>query len=299
MAVGFDTSLDSKAWEHFYEKGTDDIPLHYVRKGNGQPVILLHGWPGFWFDWRYVIPGLSQHCDVIAPDFRGFGDSGKPEIQPSEGYTPGHLASDIINLMNTLNIQKAVFVAHDIGATVSQTIARDYPEYVKGLVLLNPPYPGIGSRRFDASIQKEFWYQHLHSLPLAEMLIGGSADSINHYISHFYHHWKGKKSTITAGDLADIIRVYSRPGHFNKSIAYYKARAAAKTVQAVNQYSSLPIHQTTKVLWGEDDPVIPVSWSDKLGEHFSDVTLETLPGIGHFVPFEAPERVIDAVLALA
>ncbi|PLT34125.1 alpha/beta fold hydrolase [Bacillus sp. V5-8f] len=294
--LGFDTSLASNEWKHYYSTETDNIKLHYVRKGKGEPVILLHGWPGFWFDWRYVIPGLAEHCHVIAPDFRGFGDSDKPDILPSEGYTPEHLARDIINLMAELHIQKAIFVAHDIGATVAQTIAYSYPEYVKGMVLLNPPYPGIGSRRFEPSIQKEFWYQHLHNLPLAETLIGSSTDNIKHYILHFYDHWTGPGSKATIGDLNDILNVYTREGHFNKSILYYKARAAAKTVQAVNQSSKPPIYQTTKVLWGEKDPVIPVSWSDKLREHFFDVSLKTLPEIGHFVPFEAPDTVIETVL---
>lgn len=284
-------------YEHFYGKGSDNTTLHYVRKGKGreQSVILLHGWPGFWFDWRYIIPELAKEYDIIAPDFRGFGLSDKPNLSPEQGYTPEHLAKDIIYLMNHLKLRKAVFVAHDIGATIAQTIAKKYPEHVEGLVLLNPPYAGIGKRRFDPNVQKEFWYQHLHNLPLAETIIGSSKEAIKHYLSFFYEHWVGSKIKTSPRDLEYILNVYCRDDRFIKSIAYYKARAAAKTAQAVTTTRPEPIFQKTKVLWGEEDPVMLVDWSDTLGEYFSNFTLQTLPGIGHFVPFEAPDHVMKAV----
>ncbi|MCM3766338.1 alpha/beta fold hydrolase [Neobacillus niacini] len=280
---------------HFYSRENEGVRLHYVRKGKGAPVILLHGWPGFWYDWRKVIPALSEKFDVIAPDFRGFGNSDKPDLLPHEGYTPEHLASDIFSLIQELELQNVIMVAHDIGATVAQTIVRNYPKSVKGLVLLNPPYPGIGSRRFDPTIQKEFWYQYFHNLPLAEKLISNSKENIKIYLTHFYEHWIGKKARITPEELDTITEVYSRERHFAASIAYYKARAAAKTSKAVNTPTLPPISHETKVLWGEDDPVIPVNWSDKLDEHFSNVSLEILPGVGHFVPFEDPKAVIKKI----
>lgn len=286
--------------EQFYGEGSDHVTLHYVSKGNEQKktVILLHGWPGYWFDWRYVIPGLSEYFYVIAPDLRGFGCSDKPNVTPQEGYTPEHHARDIISLMKHLKKEKVILVAHDIGATVAQTIAKTFPEYVEGLVLLNPPYQGIGTRRFDPSIQKEFWYQHLHNLPLAETLIGNSKDAIKHYITYFYDHWTGSKVKATPEDLEKIVNLYCQEDFFIKSIAYYRARAAAKTVQSIHQTQAAPIRQKTEVLWGEDDPVMLAAWSDKLEDYFSDVSLKKLPGIGHFVPFEAPDEVIDAVIKL-
>jgi pimeloyl-ACP methyl ester carboxylesterase len=286
--------------EHFYGEGSEQVTLHYVREGNEQnkKVILLHGWPGFWFDWRYVIPGLSEYFDVIAPDFRGFGKSDKPNVPPEEGYTPKHHANDIISLMNFLNIEKAILVAHDIGATVAQTIANSFPEYIEGLVLLNPPYQGIGARRFEPAIQKEFWYQHLHNLPLVETIIGNSKEAIKHYIAYFYDHWTGSKVKATPEDLEKIVNQYCQKDFFIKSIAYYRARATAKTVQSINQTNSVPISQKTKVLWGKEDPVMLAAWSDKLEDYFSDISLKKLPGIGHFVPFEAPVEVIEAVIEL-
>ena len=95
-------------------------------------------------------------------------------------------------------------------------------------------------------------------------------------------------------ELDAIVDIYARPGTFAASLAYYRARAAAKDAKA----AGIPLKrivQPTSVLWGESDPVIAVSWSDRLGDTFADFTLRTLPGVGHFVPWEAPEDVIETV----
>jgi pimeloyl-ACP methyl ester carboxylesterase len=69
---------------------SDNILGAILKEGEGTTVLLLHGWPGFWYDWRHVIEPLSKVADVIAPDFRGYGDSDKPDVTPMEGYTPEH-----------------------------------------------------------------------------------------------------------------------------------------------------------------------------------------------------------------
>jgi pimeloyl-ACP methyl ester carboxylesterase len=144
----------SASWGHHEALGTDGVQIHYVRQGKGMPVVLLHGWPGFWYDWRHVIPVLSRFSDVIAPDFRGFGDSDKPDVLPEEGYTPHSLARDIIALLDHLQLDSVVLVAHDIGATVAQTLAHLIPNRIESMILMNPPYPGIGSRRFEPQMQR-------------------------------------------------------------------------------------------------------------------------------------------------
>ena len=281
---------------HFTGKGKDGVKLHFVRKGEGKPVILLHGWPGFWYDWRAVIPQLSKETDVIAPDLRGFGDSDKPVGDPVLLYSPEVHAEDLISLMDSLGISKAVFAAHDIGATIAQTLAKLYPDRVESLVLLNPPYPGIGSRRFAPEIQGQFWYQHFHNLQLAEKLVGYNEETVGMYIEHFYQHWIGKNECLDAEELQYIIDKYSVPGAFTASIAYYRARANAKTKQAVTSSSVRKITQQTSILWGKNDPVILAEWSDRIDDYFSNASLELLEGVGHFVPFEAPDQVIEAII---
>lgn len=151
-----------------------DVTIHYVREGGGRPVLLLHGWPGFWFDWHLNIPALAARFDVIAPDLRGFGYSDKPDLAPEKGYTDEAHAADVFGLIGALELGVVDIVAYDIGAIVAQCFALKYPASIRRLVLLNPPYPGIGMRWVDPSHIQETWYQSFHQLKLAEDLVGSS-----------------------------------------------------------------------------------------------------------------------------
>lgn len=287
------------SWNHETAFGEAGVELHYVREGRGPKVLLLHGWPGFWYDWRRIIPVLSKDADVIVPDLRGFGDSAKTKLPPAEGYTPEVFARDIISLLDFLGIDQVVVAGYDIGAAVAQTLARIVPNRIKALVLFNPPYPGIGARRFDLSAQREFWYQHLHTLPLAEQLIGYNHDTVRLYLSHFYDHWVGRKESVIPDEFEAIVNTYSQPGAVLRSISYYRAMIPiwfSKTKMPKSNSVIEPIRISTTVLWGEEDPVIPSSWSEGLDECFSNLTLRLLPGIGHFVPFEAPKEVCSSIL---
>ncbi|MBP1933343.1 alpha/beta fold hydrolase [Ammoniphilus resinae] len=283
--------------KHDYVEIPDGYRLHYVREGQGIPVLLLHGWPGFWYDWCKVIPLLSKEADVIVPDFRGFGLSDKPKIEPVAGYSPAILARDIIGILDHLGVDEVIVAAHDIGATIAQTLAKTYPSRIKSLVLFNPPYPGIGARRFDPDVQPQFWYQHLHNLDLFEQLFANEPSAARKYVRHFYEHWSGEKGSIEENDLQSILDRYAEPGALLSSIMYYRARAADKAKQASGSSPSSPIIQETSVVWGEADPVMKVEWSDRLGEFFENFTLKRLSGIGHFVPLESPKEAAAAILS--
>lgn len=172
---------------------------------------------------------------------------------------------------------------------------KKYPDYVQKLVLLNPPYNGIGSRRFDPSIQGEFWYQYFHNLTWAGDLIGYNEETVRLYLSHFYQTWTGKKESLREVELNAIIKAYAKDAAVKKSINYYKARAQAKKPTSFQPIED-KIKQETTVLCGKDDPVMLADWSDNLDLFFENFTLKILPGIGHFVPFEATMGVLDAII---
>jgi len=276
--------------------------LHYVRLGRGEPILLLHGWPGFWYDWRRVLVPLAEIADVIAPDFRGFGDSDWPDLPPAEGYTQTVLADDVVTLLDSLGISQAVVAAYDIGATVAQTMARRHPERVRALALFNPAYPGIGDRRLDASVQPEFWYQHFHALAWSDRLIAHDRETVRLYLANLYDHWCGRKEAIREREFEAIVDAYTRPGAVGASIAYYRARAAERRHPAPTTGEDPRIEQPTAIAWGELDPVMLAAWADRLAETYPNHELSLLPGIGHFVPIEAPEQTIETIrraLALA
>jgi len=97
-----DVAPAEPAWGHVLGQGVDGNELHYVRRGQGPPVLLLHGWPGFWYDWRRLIRPLSADVDVLAPEFRGFGDSPLPRGPAERTSGEGPLADDLARLMDDL-----------------------------------------------------------------------------------------------------------------------------------------------------------------------------------------------------
>lgn len=281
-------------WGHGRGVGSGGVGLHYVRLGRGDPVVLLHGWPGFWWDWRRVLRPLSEFVDVIAPDLRGFGESDRPDLPPAEGYTRAVFAEDIDLLLEQLEVERAVVAAYDIGASVAQVLARRRPSRVRALALFNPAYPGIGDRRSGASVRHEFWYQAFHALDWSDRLIAHDRETLRLYLRHFYEHWAGRKPIVSEREFEAILDAYARPGAFRASVAYYRARWAETSADRTTDDESV-IEQPTVVGWGDADPVMVSAWSDRLRETFPDHELARFPGIGHFVPLEAPEQTIETI----
>ncbi len=289
---------DHRDWSHHYAQVSTGVRLHYVRRGQGNPLVLLHGWPGFWYDWRHVIPLLEEQYDVIVPDFRCFGRSDKPIGRDISEYGPETHASDILALIQHLELDRPLIVGHDVGSSVAQMISRQQPDAIRGLVLFNPAYPGIGSRRFDPSIIPDFWYQHFHNLPWSHHLVAYNRDTVRMYLRHFYDHWVGRQESVDADEFEAIVDAYAEPGAFEASISYYRARAGNRIKEAGAKAEDVLVRAPTVVYWGELDPVMRADWHDRLGDFFTDLReFRMLNGIGHFVPFEAPEAVVEAIAA--
>ena len=282
-------------WGHHFAE-LKEVRLHYVRQGAGFPVILLHGWPGFWYEWAPVIPALASRHDVIVPDLRGFAHSDKPNLPPEQGYSRSVVAADIAGLAGELGYQRVAVVAHDIGATVAQPLAREHPELVTRLVLFNPPYPGIGRRWREPGHVREIWYQIFHTLSWADELVGASRATIMLYLRHFLMHWSHRTEWVTEQELEHYVDAYSQPGALRGGFNYYRARERTRTTEGDPPPATFSVPQPTLVLWGEADPVLPVAWADRLSEYFPQLTFKRIPAVGHFMMREAPDLVVDEVL---
>lgn len=278
-------------WTHHFAT-VGGVRLHYVRQGTGVPVILLHGWPGFWYEWAPVIPQLAARHDVIVPDLRGFAYSDKPDLPP-DGYSRATVAEDVAALARQLGFARLALVAHDLGSIVAQTLVRRETVLVARLVLFDPPYPGIGRRWRDVHHVPEVWYQTFHTLPWAEELVGASRATTALYLRHFLTHWSGRKDWVTEAELDHWVEAYSQPGALHGGFQYYRDLELRPT-GAPPEAASVPV--PTLVLWGESDPVVPVAWADRLPEYFPRLTLKRVPGVGHFMMREAPDLVVREVL---
>ena len=148
--------------------------FHVARTGQGAPLLLLHGWPEFWLTWEPVMARLADRHTLVAPDLRGFGDSGKPD-GPWGADTH---ADDMLALLDGLGMEGRIgVVGHDVGGAVMQPLARKAPHRLAGLFLFDFVYPGIGSRMAEPSRLNEIWYQSFHQMPMAPALVGAARES--------------------------------------------------------------------------------------------------------------------------
>jgi pimeloyl-ACP methyl ester carboxylesterase len=269
----------------------DGFALAYERAGSGPPVILLHGWPGARSDYREVAERLD--ADVIRPDLRGFGDSDRHE-RPHVAYAAEAQADSVLGLIDELGLDRPVVAGYDIGSRIAQALARKRPDALRALVL-SPPLPGVGTRVLGAGPQATFWYQHFHRLDLPERLIDGRPDAVRAYLEHFWEHWSAPGWTPPADLLDHLTQLYSRPGAFVASIAWYRAGAGTVARALAERPPEERLALPTTVLWPEHDPLFTFEWSDRLGEFFADFDLRHMPGVGHFSPLEAPDTVANAI----
>ena len=147
---------------HHHEASLPDIKIHYVREGSGPPLLLMHGWPGFWWEWYKCIDELAKHFDVILPDFRGYGDSEKPNLADISKFHLDLVTEDQANLLRHLKIPKAYVVGHDYSALVMHKFVRKHRDMtIKGLTidpivglkvatLASRTFPSLGTRSFTS-----------------------------------------------------------------------------------------------------------------------------------------------------
>lgn len=270
-----------------------EVRLHYVEAGEGPLVVLLHGFPEFWYSWRFQIPALvAAGFRVVAPDMRGYNLSSKPRGVAS--YDIDRLAADVRELILERGAESAHLVAHDWGAAVAWTVAMNHPEVVERLAILNLPHP----RRFLLGLRHprqllKSWYMFFFQLPwLPERLA-----RTNRWRSFkaFSLGTAARADAFTAEDIERYVEAWSQPGAATGMINYYRAvfRQSPRRALARLRVVSAP----TLVIWGERDRYL----SKELAEPArSDVpNLERvvrLPDASHWVQHDERERVNELLI---
>jgi pimeloyl-ACP methyl ester carboxylesterase len=161
--------------------GANGASFHVARFGRGPALLLLHGWPEFWFAWEPLMRRLADRYTLVAPDLRGFGDSDKP----TGPFGPDGHAAGMVALLDALGIHRIGVVGHDVSGAVMQPLARLVPERLVGLFFFSFVYPGAGSRMGMPDRLNEIWYQSFHQMQMAPMLVGATRETCRAYIGHF------------------------------------------------------------------------------------------------------------------
>ncbi|MFB3388707.1 alpha/beta fold hydrolase [Flavobacterium sp. LAR06] len=194
----------------------NNVDIHYVIGGKGEPLVLVHGFGQNWYMWNRLLPELSKHFTVIAPDLRGVGESGKP----ASGYDKKTMASDIHELVKKLGYKNINIAGHDIGLMVAYAYAAQYPGEVKKLALMDALLPGV--EPVWSQVSASAWWFGFFSWPSSGAIVSGKEKE---FLTGFWPVVAFNKDSFTKEETAEFIRAYSVNGSTTGSFHWFGAFA--------------------------------------------------------------------------
>jgi haloacetate dehalogenase len=270
----------------------DGAEICVVVGGKGPPLLLLHGYPETHVCWHRVAPLLADSFTIVAPDLRGYGDSGKPASDAAhERYSKRRMAVDQIRVMNQLGFDRFFVAGHDRGGRVAHRLALDYPNAVKKLAVLDIAPTLETYRRTDMRFAMTYfhWFFLVQRFDFPEHLVGGDPEywlraAFNVLVAD------GAKSAVTPEAFAEYLRSFRDPATIHATCEDYRAAA---TIDLVHDEADRLKRLTCPFLlvFGEKGGLakcydIPALWRERV-EH---VQVHSLPA-GHFLPEEVPDDV--------
>jgi pimeloyl-ACP methyl ester carboxylesterase len=261
-----------------------DVKLHYVEAGDGPLVVLLHGFPEFWYGWRLQIKPLADAgFRVVAPDMRGYNFSSRPT--GVKAYDTDHLTADIRGLVSERGAESAFLVGHDWGGSVAWATAMKFPDVVDRLAILNAAHPRKLSEGLHHPGQlRKSWYFFFFDLPkLPESVV--HADNW-----HFFRHFLQDASpAYTPQEIDRYVEAWSQKGAATGMINYYRSSVRTSPKRAAAQLR--PISAPTLVIWGQGDRYLGPELAEPDHDDVPNLRVERIPDASHWVHHDASERV--------
>jgi len=274
---------------HYAQIGS--VQLHYAKAGSGgNLVVLLHGFPEFWYSWRHQLAALSEEYTVVAPDLRGYNLSDKPERV--EDYEIDKLVDDVCGLIGHLGYEKAAVIGHDWGAIIAWALAEKYPEYVSKLCALQVPPASVWRKNLSVKQALASWYMFFFQLPfLPEWLL--SRDDFAG-LTGILKNTTAEPGVFTKEDIAEYKKSWREPDSITPFINYYRAGVLNRLF--ANDANREKIKVPTLFIYGEKDTAVLPESVKNVGESVDAPFTEIrIPGAGHWVQQEAAEVVTDSL----
>lgn len=274
------------------------VRLHYAQRGEGERlVLLLHGFPEFWYSWRHQLRALSDRYTVVAPDLRGYNLSDKPPHV--EDYRMPLLIDDVTGLIRHFGKRQAAVVGHDWGAGLAWAVAQRHPEYVWKLAALQVPPIPVWRANLTLKQALRSWYMLFFQLPrVPEWLI-----SLNNFamLERTFRTTVMRPGTVTETDISVYKNALREPGALTAAVNYYRANAlklflSGRKAEATEELSDGRIRVPTLFIYGErDHAIVPetVRGVDAyVDAPYREVRIKTS---GHWVQQEAHAEVSAAL----
>ena len=267
------------------------VKLHYVTAGDGPAVLLVHGWPQTWFEWRHVIDLLAADHTVIAPDLRGFGYSGKP----ATGYDALTMAADLAALTEHLGLSDVTVVGHDWGAVFGYAFAASYRDRVKALAIVEMALPGVEVMEpamIPAADGNFLWHMGFQSVPdIPELLITGKERP---YLRWFFEHFAYDPSAVDAAALDEYVAAITQVGALRAGLAVYQEffRTGQQVVELAESPLTIPVRA-----FGGDACLGPLTLAS-VQPVAKNVEGGVIERCGHLAAEERPHFVVDMIRGL-
>ncbi|HET8575831.1 MAG TPA: alpha/beta hydrolase [Methylomirabilota bacterium] len=258
------------------------------RPGAAPLVLLLHGFPEFWYCWRHQIPALAAAgFSVVAPDLRGYNESDKPE--DIDAYRITNMVEDVAGMIRSLGRERAVIVGHDWGGAVAYAFAMLKPEMTSRLCVMNSPHPALFAREFQRGNVRQLrrsWYMFFFQFPeVPERVL--AAD--NFRVLKAMLVGSARKGTFRPADLARYVEAFAKPGALTGAINWYRA-SFRRGLPSVREFPK--IAAPTLIIWGDRDFALGTELTRGMRPFFSGpFALRYLRGVSHWVQHEAPGKV--------
>ncbi|OQV23880.1 Epoxide hydrolase 4 [Hypsibius exemplaris] len=277
--------------QHGYLNLPNGIRIHYVAAGNEKNplLLLLHGFPEFWFSWRNQIRHFSDRYRVVAVDLRGFGDSSKPTDE--HAYELTKMAEDVKLIVEGLGRKSCVLAGHDWGGFIAWGVASKYPDLVDKLIVMNATHPTV-FWKFLMKNPKQFlmsWYIFMFQLPLLPEFYIGHDDFVELEAFLTKPPTGMKPGSITAEELDAYKYTFSEPKSLTAAISFYRNFSRKRDSEPIRWQ---PVPCPVLVIWGAADAFLCSELALLSGQYTSgQFEVKYLDGISHWVQMEAPDEV--------
>lgn len=281
--------------EKQYINVAKNINIAICSKGAGPPLLLLHGYPQTGYMWHKIAPRLAEDFTVVVADLRGYGDSDKPTSSEDHAvYSKRAMATDMMAVMTALGHSQFFIAGHDRGGRVAHRLARDYPQAVTKLAVLDIAPTAMMYDTTDMHFATSYyhWFFLIQPAPFPETLIGSDP---KFFLESKMQHWGKDRTAITNDAFDEYLRCFSNPDTIHASCEDYRASASIDLEHDAADVG-LKLDIPLLVLWGATAMVgnkydMLCAWR----EVATDVTGFAVPG-GHYLPEESPDETYQALL---
>ncbi len=274
-------------WEHHFID-TNGVKLHYVSKGKGKLMLMLHGFPEFWYSWRHQIAEFAGDYHVVALDLRGYNLSDKPK--ELEAYKLSELIEDVRGVISGLGYQDCILVAHDWGGSIAWNFAYAYPTMVEKLIVLNIPHPAkfLEGLKTPQQLLKS-WYILFFQLPwLPELWL-----KLNNYqtIASTFTDMAIDKTAFSQADLDAYRNAAAQPGALTAMLNYYRRAFRFGSFLNSDHSDWNMLEVPTLTIWGENDMALGKELTYGTEAYVRDWQIKYIPNCSHWVQQEQPALV--------